>query len=456
MPAAPVACRGLSWKFNKIVLRRGIPKVLQPILGRRMFRLVMPQTHMEAAYVASIPIWDEWGRQIEAARDASQDHVRAEILRLRHAFEERRGKPLDAAGRQLYGEILDDLFQTFGGVSAATQRLALADAKGNVRQALTAVGVSTTPYLQITGQVAVQTPLLQYVDAWAASGELRGQHLQTSRNEVKAFAEAHPGCTLQSVNQTMVQVWVRDLLKPTDGRRPNLPATVAHKLNSLRQYWGWMQDGGLVDRTRKPFSEIKVKDLRSEVEIAEAERQRFTLPEMRRLLAASADDPPLFAAIRLAYFTGARRNGVCSLTVNSVTTDEETGIQHFIFTEKTRAGVRRKVPVHPAIKEWVDGLIANAKDGYLIHNCEIDAYGYRGEDIGERFSELRERLGFDGKRYTYHCIRKTFAHQLGKAGVIEQIINDIAGWKTKRMQRHYAGEAELTTKLEAMEKLPPL
>jgi Phage integrase family len=101
-------------------------------------------------------------------------------------------------------------------------------------------------------------------------------------------------------------------------------------------------------------------------------------------------------------------------------------------------------------------VIANAKDGYLIHNCEIDAYGYRGENIGERFSELRERLGFDDKRYTYHCIRKTFAHQLGKAGVIEQIINDIAGWKTKRMQRHYAGEAELTTKLEAMEKLPPL
>jgi integrase len=443
MPAAPTKFPGLSRKGNRIVLRRGIPKPLQPILGRQMFRTVMPQRDMDAAYVASRPIWAEWGRQIDAAKSASHDHLQAEILRLRALYETHADKELDAAGQAL---------------SAAAQRLALADAKGDVRQALQALPAPTQAALvhdQIAGLVAVQTPFLAHVDAWAASGELRGQHLQTSVNEVKAFAKAHKGCTLQSVNQDMVQLWVRKLLKPSDGRRPNLPATVAHKLNSLRQYWGWMQDGGLVDRPRKPFNEVKVKDQRSEVEIAETERQRFTLPELRRLLAASADDRQLSTAIKLAYYTGARRNGVCSLAASSVQTDEESGIRHFMFSEKTRAGTRRKVPVHPAITEWVDELIANAKDGYLI-DCEIDTHGYRGDDIGERFSALRLRLGFDAARYHYHCIRKTFSHELSKAGVMEQVINDIAGWETQRMQRHYAGEAELTTKLEAIRKLPPL
>jgi integrase len=375
-------------------------------------------------------------------------------VRLRTEYERYADKELDAAGQALFVSFVDFLFQRFGGMTAAAQRLALADAKGDVLRALPAS--AQIAHDQIAGLVAVQTPFLAHVDAWAASGELRGQHLQTSLAEVKAFAKAHPRCTLQSIDQAAVQLWVRELLKPSDGRRPNLPATVAHKLNSLRQYWGWMQDGGLVDRTRKPFSEIKVKDLRSEVKIAETERQRFTLPEMRRLLAACADDPQLSTAITLAYYTGARRNGVCSLKVDGVHTDEESGIRHFLISEKTRAGTRRKVPVHPAITAWVDDLVANAKDGYLIHDCEIDTHGYRGGDIGERFGKLRDCLGFDGKRYTYHCIRKTFAHQLGKAGVMEQIINDIAGWETGRMQRHYAGEAELPTKLEAMQKLPPL
>jgi integrase len=459
MPAAPVVYRGLSWKFNRILLRRGIPKPVQPILGKRMFRVVMPQRDMEAAFVASCPIWDEWGRQIDAAKDASNDHLKAEVIRLRTRYQTYTDKELDDAGREFFDSIIVFLFQTFGGVTATVQRLALADAKGDTETALKALPAPAGAlqlYHQISGQVVIQTPFLEHVDKWAASGELRGQHLQTSVAEVKAFAKAHKGCTLQSITQDMVQLWVRELLKPTDGRRPNLPATVAHKLNSLRQYWGWMQGGGLVDKTRKQFSEIKVKDLRSEVEIAEAERQRFTLPELRRILAASMDDPPLFTAIKLAYYTGARRNGVCSLTVNSVTTDEETGIRHFTISEKTRAGTRRKVPVHPAIVEWVDDLIANAKDGYLIHDCEIDVHGYRGNDIGERFSNLRDCLGFDSQRYTYHCIRKTFSHQLGKVGVIEQIINDIAGWETQRMQRHYAGEAELTTKLDALGKLPPL
>jgi hypothetical protein len=56
MPAAPTKYPYLSWKFNKIALRFPIPKAVWPILGRKMFRPVMPQTDMAAAHHASLPI----------------------------------------------------------------------------------------------------------------------------------------------------------------------------------------------------------------------------------------------------------------------------------------------------------------------------------------------------------------------------------------------------------------
>jgi len=78
----------------------------------------------------------EWRRQIDAAKSASRDHLEAEVHRLRTLYEGYAGKPLDAAGQALFDDILDFLFRQFGGATAAAQRLALADAKGDTVEAL--------------------------------------------------------------------------------------------------------------------------------------------------------------------------------------------------------------------------------------------------------------------------------------------------------------------------------
>jgi hypothetical protein len=57
MPAAPATFPGLSWKYNRIVLRRGIPKPLQGILGRKMFRTVMPQSGAVRLTRHRLPAW---------------------------------------------------------------------------------------------------------------------------------------------------------------------------------------------------------------------------------------------------------------------------------------------------------------------------------------------------------------------------------------------------------------
>lgn len=135
MPAAPTSYPYLSWKHKKIVLRLPIPKAVQPI-GQKMFRAVMPQTAMPEAHAASLPILAEWRQQVTEAHTANRDHRQAEVMRLRKAFEAFDGKPLGAVGGELFGRITDFLFRTYGGVTAAQQRLALADAKGNVALAL--------------------------------------------------------------------------------------------------------------------------------------------------------------------------------------------------------------------------------------------------------------------------------------------------------------------------------
>ena len=109
MPAAPTVFPYLSWKFNKIVLRLPIPKPVQPILGKPMFRLVMAQTTMPQAHAASLPIIAEWRQQIAEAQSASNDHRQAEVLRVRKAFEAWDGRALTAADIDLLDRFIDSV-----------------------------------------------------------------------------------------------------------------------------------------------------------------------------------------------------------------------------------------------------------------------------------------------------------------------------------------------------------
>src|SRR5208337_705055 len=60
-------------------------------------------------------------------------------------------------------------------------------------------------------------------------------------------------------------------------------------------------------------------------------------------------------AIKLAAYTGARREGICTLKVSSLLTDPDTKIRFLHLSEKTRAG-KRDVPVHSAIAGLIDEL----------------------------------------------------------------------------------------------------
>jgi len=159
-----------------------------------------------------------------------------------------------------------------------------------------------------------------------------------------------------------------------------------------------------------------VRDKRSKVERKLEQRLRFEPEEIVKLIAACADDAALGAMIRLAAFTGARREGLASLRVESVV--KVQGIDCFKLAEKTGAGVRT-VPIHPAIQPLVKQLIEISTDGFLIPS-EADKYGHRGDRLGKQFTKLKSSLGF-GENHTFHSIRHTVVHLFRSAACPTEI-----------------------------------
>jgi hypothetical protein len=251
MPAAPACFPYLSRKYRKIVLRYPIPKTAQPILGKKMFRLVMPQADMAAAHAASVPIVAAWKQRIEDALTANTDRHQAEVLRFRTAFERYDGKRLGGAGLELFGRFVD--FIVDGGIVANIE---------------TALQTNPTPvqvrqdWPVVPGQVQPATAFLHHLETFKTKTHLKGKHLDSCIREVEAFAKAHPKLTLESVTGGIVQTWIDRMMRPDSGDGV-LPGTVAHYLASLRAYWGWMQEHELVPQDLFPFSKRKIKDGRA-------------------------------------------------------------------------------------------------------------------------------------------------------------------------------------------------
>jgi integrase len=457
MPATPAKFPHLSQKHRKQILRLPIPKPQQGSLGRKMFRAVMPQTDPQSAYIASLPIIADWRRQIETAKTGSRDQFQAEILRLRTEYERYQGKPLDADVCEVFGRILDFLFQRFGGVSAAAQRLALADAKGDAGQALQTLPAPVQArhaLQQIIGLETPDTPFLYRLEAFKETTHLKGKALAQTVFALKGFAKA-VNLSLEALQGpgagNTVQKWLDDLRRDRGLRS----TTLMHKLSGLQAYWKWLHKREFVANEFGPFHRRDARDGRNGAEEADDDRMPFDPVDVPRLWRAAEEDgdPELFAAIKLGAYTGIRRNGICSLTASSVVTDRESGIRYFQVTEKTKSG-RRKVPVHLAITDLVDAMIANAdKDGYLFHSPGIDVFGYRGKDISVRFTALKAAMGFHEKQ-DFHSLRHTFQSGLEHQGVREKVRKNLMGHKVSDItDGRYGTVAPLTELRDGIEKL---
>ena len=119
-------------------------------------------------------------------------------------------------------------------------------------------------------------------------------------------------------------------------------------------------------------------------------KQNFLLPnwvpytpeEAVRLLKPAEGDRQLADVIRMARYTGERREELCSLKVEHV-----KGDRFEIVDAKTGAGIRT-VPIHRQLSNTIMRLVNDSADGYVLSGLKPIANGDRGDAIGKRFTRL--------------------------------------------------------------------
>jgi integrase len=286
------------------------------------------------------------------------------------------------------------------------------------------------------------TGFLDNFDTWSQKSHLRGKTLDQAKSDVRTFAKA-TGQSVESLSRKHVQTWI-------EGQDVSA-ATIRRKLTSIRGYWDWLISHELAEGN--PFTGTKVRDARTTVERKLDKRQRFEPAVIQRLIEASQDDPALNALIQIAAYTGARREGIASLTKKSVImVGGHAGIQCLSLSEKTEAGIRT-VPIHSAIKQLIHNAVMTARDGYLIQS-DPGQYGYRGDALGKRFTRLKIRLGFN-KHYVFHSIRHTVVHLFKESGCPIDVRNQIMGHEPGSEEGAgggYGGHVSEKLKLEWLEK----
>ena len=166
-----------------------------------------------------------------------------------------------------------------------------------------------------------------------------------------------------------------------------------------------------------------------------------------QLLKAAQGDPQLADVIRMAMYTGARREELCSLKIEYVKED-----RFEIVDAKTKAGVRT-VPIHQQISKTIKRLVRDSADGYVLSGFKPNANGDRGDAIGKRFSRLKRSLEFSG-RHTFHSWRGTVITMLERAGVPEGTVQDIVGHERSTLTGStYSGKSTFEMRRDALDKL---
>jgi len=275
-------------------------------------------------------------------------------------------------------------------------------------------------------------PTMEYLAEWLSSSQIKNKTAKMRRSTIGRLAEKFP--MLSDVSRKEVRRWATEL---TAGLAPS---TVQRMMSDCRTYWNYLETIEVVPEDSAPFDRLGLK-------VKKTSRLQYTPEEAAKLLEAAKGNTHLVDAIRMAMYTGARREELCSLKVEHVKED-----RFDIVDAKTEAGIRT-VPIHPQLSETIERLVKESKDGYLLSGLKPNANGDRGDAIGKRFTRLKTRLKFSN-RHTFHSWRGTVITMLERAGVPEGTVQDIVGHERSTLTGStYSGKSTFEMRSNAIKQL---
>lgn len=288
-------------------------------------------------------------------------------------------------------------------------------------------------------------PLGDQVECFLAekAKDTKPKTIDLYRTSLVRFCDRFPNSsevTLQSIRQ-----WVGELRDA--GIADN---TIQRTFSAIRGYWRYLQDKEVLSHSLDPFAGAFNGSEKSRNRRGKAQPFKpFEPSDVVRLLrsAEAKSDSNLVNLIKLGMWTGCRIESLCSLRVADVTTEA------IKVSDKTDAG-DRMVPVHPKLRPTLDLLCTSSTDGYVLSGLESNKYGDRSNAVGKRFGRLKEKLGFEGRSWAFHSIRKTVVTQLQHAGVPEEVTMSIVGHENNSMTYGlYSAGPSMKQKRDAIEKL---
>lgn len=296
------------------------------------------------------------------------------------------------------------------------------DPKYELRQIAADEGISIQKVKEITGEV-IHLP--RYIDEWSSGLTLAPKTIAMMSSDVQRFVVQFKYSG--DINHRAVRTYLAGLGVTVQTQR--------RILSGIKNYWNFLQDKFELDDADPFINAIP----RSKTKASGKARKDWQPEDLARVYRA-AKDTDLKLLIRIAAYTGARREELCSPT----TVFDHDTIR--IVDSKTSAGIRT-VPVHDAIKPLINDWIVARK------NLKPAKFGDMSDAIGKRFGRLKTELGYD-KSLVFHSIRATVATLLENAGVPEGVSADIVGHEKPNMTYGlYSGDASLDVKREAINLL---
>jgi hypothetical protein len=187
--------------------RLGVPADVRHIIGRNIFIASTHEVDPSRANAVAAPMVVEWRKRIEDARRAAQDPLRAEVEKLTHSYRRYRNTALNDAGAALVADVVEFIFERFGGFTPEQRRKALTDTHGEVEQAMRSLpepAQAEAALGRITGNA---TPILAHLEEWKAVTHLKGKSLGQSISAINKFAKA-VGEPMERLQGGHVQKWI--------------------------------------------------------------------------------------------------------------------------------------------------------------------------------------------------------------------------------------------------------
>jgi len=195
---------------------------------------------------------------------------------------------------------------------------------------------------------------------------------------------------------------------------PNNPTSRAIHIRIINQCWRWGADNNLVEKAHYIPGDT----------IGEARHRTYTVEELK-LMFAEIQDEKFNSFVRFAYYTGARRGEIRSISRENVLEGSlvvrgKTGRRYVKLNTQAQAILEQQMPL----------------------------WSYKKDYVTHKFKKEVRRLGIKNARF--HDLRRTFGLNLIKQGMSIYKVSKLLGHKSVRTtEQHYA--PLLTAEIEDFE-----